>query len=116
MGESLFGRAAARVPGGVNSPVRAFGAVGGEPFFVARARGARLVDTDGREYLDYVQSWGASILGHADPAVAEAVHPAPPDGTPYGPPPHPEAELAEPTAPPFPPAARSRPVRAAPRP
>ena len=57
--------AQARIPGGVNSPVRAFGAVGGEPFFVARAHGACLVDTDGSEYLDYVQSWGASILGHA---------------------------------------------------
>ena len=68
-----FERAQARIPGGVNSPVRAFGSVGGEPFFVARAHGAYLVDTDGSEYLDYVQSWGASILGHAHPAVVEAV-------------------------------------------
>src|SRR4051794_18268112 len=95
MGESLFERAAARIPGGVNSPVRAFGAVGGEPFFVARARGARLVDTDGREYLDYVQSWGASILGHADPAVVEAVQRAAADGTSYGAPTVREIELAE---------------------
>src|SRR4051794_3041679 len=95
MGESLFERAAARIPGGVNSPVRAFGAVGGEPFFVARARGARLVDTDGREYLDYVQSWGASILGHADPKVVEAVQRAAADGTSYGVPTAREVELAE---------------------
>src|SRR6266576_4913809 len=95
MGESLFERAAARIPGGVNSPVRAFGAVGGEPFFVARARGARLVDTDGREYLDYVQSWGASILGHADPAVVEAGQRAAADGTSYGAPTEREVELAE---------------------
>jgi glutamate-1-semialdehyde 2,1-aminomutase len=95
MGESLFERAAARIPGGVNSPVRAFGAVGGEPFFVARAHGARLVDTDGREYLDYVQSWGASILGHAHPAVVDAVQRAAADGTSYGAPTAREVELAE---------------------
>ncbi|MDQ1449674.1 MAG: glutamate-semialdehyde -aminomutase, partial [Actinomycetota bacterium] len=58
MSQPWFARALARIPGGVNSPVRAFGAVGGEPFFVARARGSRIVDTEGREYLDYVQSWG----------------------------------------------------------
>src|SRR6478736_3859165 len=95
MGESLFERAQARIPGGVNSPVRAFGAVGGEPFFVARAHGARLVDTDGREYLDYVQSWGASILGHAHPNVVEAVQQAAADGTSYGAPTTREVELAE---------------------
>jgi len=95
MGESLFERAAARIPGGVNSPVRAFGAVGGEPFFVARAYGAQLVDTEGREYLDYVQSWGASILGHADPGVVEAVQRAAADGTSYGAPTEREVELAE---------------------
>jgi len=70
--ESLFDRALARIPGGVSSPVRAFGAVGGEPFFVARGEGAYLVDTEGRRYVDYVQSWGASILGHADPAIVSA--------------------------------------------
>jgi len=73
LAESLFDRALARIPGGVSSPVRAFGAVGGEPFFVARGEGAYLVDTDGRRYVDYVQSWGASILGHAHPKVVEAV-------------------------------------------
>jgi glutamate-1-semialdehyde 2,1-aminomutase len=93
--ESLFERALARIPGGVNSPVRAFGAVGGEPFFVARASGARLVDTDGREYVDYVQSWGASILGHAHPAVVEAVQRAAAEGTSYGAPTVREVELAE---------------------
>jgi glutamate-1-semialdehyde 2,1-aminomutase len=95
MGESLFERAQARIPGGVNSPVRAFGAVGGEPFFVARAAGARLVDTEGREYVDYVQSWGASILGHADPAVVAAVQRAAADGTSFGAPTAREVELAE---------------------
>src|SRR5579862_3553517 len=95
MGESLFERAAARIPGGVNSPVRAFGAVGGEPFFVARAAGSRLIDTDGHSYVDYVQSWGASILGHAHPAVVEAVQRAAADGTSFGAPTPREVELAE---------------------
>jgi glutamate-1-semialdehyde 2,1-aminomutase len=92
---SWFARAQARIPGGVNSPVRAFGAVGGKPFFVARAHGAYLVDTEGGEYLDYVQSWGASILGHADPAVVEAVQRAAADGTSFGAPTTREVELAE---------------------
>jgi glutamate-1-semialdehyde 2,1-aminomutase len=92
---SWFARAQARIPGGVNSPVRAFGSVGGEPFFVARAHGAYLVDTEGREYLDYVQSWGASILGHAHPAVVEAVQRAAADGTSFGAPTTREVELAE---------------------
>jgi glutamate-1-semialdehyde 2,1-aminomutase len=95
LGESLFDRALARIPGGVNSPVRAFGAVGGEPFFVARGDGAYLVDTDGRRYVDYVQSWGASILGHAQPKVVEAVQRAAADGTSYGAPTAREVELAE---------------------
>src|SRR3954454_19335074 len=60
--DALLARARARIPGGVNSPVRAFDAVGGAPFFVARAQGAELIDTEGNHYLDYVQSWGASIL------------------------------------------------------
>ena len=92
---SWFARAQARIPGGVNSPVRAFGAVGGKPFFVARAHGAYLVDTEGGEYLDYVQSWGASILGHADPAVVDAVQRAAADGTSFGAPTTREVELAE---------------------
>jgi glutamate-1-semialdehyde 2,1-aminomutase len=92
---SWFERAQARIPGGVNSPVRAFGSVGGDPFFVARADGARIVDTDGCEYIDYVQSWGASILGHAHPKVVEAVQRAAADGTSYGAPTTREVELAE---------------------
>ena len=91
----LFDRARARIPGGVNSPVRAFGSVGGEPFFVARGEGAFLVDTDGNRYLDYVQSWGASILGHAHPVVVEAVQRAAADGTSFGAPTPREVELAE---------------------
>ena len=91
----LYARALARIPGGVNSPVRAFGAVGGEPFFVARGEGAFLVDTEGRPVLDYVQSWGASILGHAHPAVVEAVRRAAGDGTSFGAPTAREVELAE---------------------
>ncbi len=95
MAESLFDRAQARIPGGVNSPVRAFGAVGGEPFFVARGDGAHLVDTEGRRYIDYVQSWGASILGHAHPKIVEAVQRAAADGTSFGAPTAREVELAE---------------------
>jgi glutamate-1-semialdehyde 2,1-aminomutase len=92
---SIFDRARAVIPGGVSSPVRSFNGVGGEPFFVARAEGARLVDTEGNEYLDYVQSWGASILGHAHPKVVEAVQRAAADGTSYGAPTVREVELAE---------------------
>ena len=92
---TLFGRALARIPGGVNSPVRAFGSVGGEPFFVARAEGPAVWDTDGRRYLDLVQSWGASILGHADPGVVEAVTRAAGAGTSYGIPTEAEVRLAE---------------------
>jgi glutamate-1-semialdehyde 2,1-aminomutase len=90
-----FVRAQARIPGGVNSPVRAFGSVGGDPFFVARASGSRIVDTEGREYIDYVQSWGASILGHAHPKVVEAVQRAAANGTSYGAPTPGEVELVE---------------------
>ena len=90
-----FKRAQARIPGGVNSPVRAFGSVGGDPFFVARGAGSHLVDTEGREYIDYVQSWGASILGHAAPVIVEAVQRAAADGTSYGAPTAREVELAE---------------------
>ncbi|MGH8990673.1 MAG: glutamate-1-semialdehyde 2,1-aminomutase [Acidimicrobiia bacterium] len=91
----LYRRALARIPGGVNSPVRAFGGVGGEPFFVARAEGAHLYDTDGRRCIDYVQSWGASILGHAHPAVVDAVTAAAARGTSYGAPTEAEVRLAE---------------------
>jgi glutamate-1-semialdehyde 2,1-aminomutase len=90
-----FERAQARIPGGVNSPVRAFGSVGGDPFFVASASGATITDTDGRSYIDYVQSWGASILGHAHPVVVDAVQRAAAAGTSYGAPTPREVELAE---------------------
>jgi len=91
----LFDRARAVLPGGVNSPVRAFRAVGGTPFFVARAAGARLTDVDGRTYLDYVCSWGPLILGHAPPAVLEAIRAAIGRGWSYGAPCEAEVELAE---------------------
>lgn len=83
------------LPGGVNSPVRAFRAVGGEPFFVAHAEGARIWDVDGNSYLDYVLSWGPLILGHAHPAVVRAVAAAAARGTSYGAPTPAEVELAE---------------------
>jgi glutamate-1-semialdehyde 2,1-aminomutase len=91
----LFDRAKDVLPGGVNSPVRAFRAVGGAPFFVARAQGARLTDVDGRTYLDYVGSWGPLILGHAHPAVLEAIRAAAERGWSYGAPCEAEVELAE---------------------
>jgi len=90
----LFERARRVIPGGVNSPVRAFASVGGTPRFVARARGARLWDADGNEYLDYVGSWGPMILGHAHPAVLRAVREALRDGTSFGAPTERETELA----------------------
>ncbi len=93
--EELYQRALRVIPGGVSSPVRAFNAVGGTPFFVERAEGAYLVDTDGNRYLDFVQSWGASILGHAHPAIVEAVQRAAAAGTSYGAPTAREVELAE---------------------
>jgi len=91
----LFDRAKRVLPGGVNSPVRAFRAVGGSPFFVAHGHGASLADVDGREYLDYVCSWGALILGHAHPAVLDAVQKAAARGWTYGTPCEAEVELAE---------------------
>jgi glutamate-1-semialdehyde 2,1-aminomutase len=93
--EQLFERAKAVLPGGVNSPVRAFRAVGGTPFFVATAAGARLTDVDGRTYVDYVCSWGPLILGHAHPAVLEAIRAAVDRGWSYGAPCEAEVELAE---------------------
>ena len=91
----LFERAKGVLPGGVNSPVRAFRAVGGTPFFVAHAQGARLTDVDGRTYIDYVGSWGPLLLGHAHPAVAEAIRAAVGRGWSYGAPCEAEVDLAE---------------------
>jgi len=93
--EELFERAQAVIPGGVNSPVRSFRSVGGTPFFVKSASGSTITDADGRTYIDYVQSWGASILGHAHPDVVEAIRDAALAGTTYGAPTEREALLAE---------------------
>ena len=71
--QALFEKAQRLIPGGVNSPVRAFRAVGGNPPFIARAEGSRIYDVDGNTYIDYVGSWGPMILGHGHPAVVEAV-------------------------------------------
>jgi len=92
---SLFERATAVIPGGVNSPVRSFRGVGGTPYFVARGSGAYVWDVEGRRYLDYVQSYGASILGHAHPAVVDAIRDAAADGTTFGAPTEREVLLAE---------------------
>jgi glutamate-1-semialdehyde 2,1-aminomutase len=92
---ALFDRALAVTPGGVNSPVRAFNAVGGTPRFIESARGPYLVDADGNEYVDLVASWGPMLLGHAHPEVLAAVSEAVARGTSYGTPTRPEVELAE---------------------
>ena len=92
--ESLFQEAQTLLPGGVNSPVRAFGAVGGVPPFIERGQGSRIYDADGREYIDYVGSWGPLILGHADPRVITAVQRAAERGTSFGAPTELESRLA----------------------
>jgi glutamate-1-semialdehyde 2,1-aminomutase len=91
---ALFEEAQRRLPGGVNSPVRSFRAVGGQPRFVARASGSRVWDVDGNEYIDYVLSWGPLILGHAHPQVVRAIQQAAANGTSYGAPSPLEIELA----------------------
>ncbi|MCK9229647.1 MAG: glutamate-1-semialdehyde 2,1-aminomutase [Syntrophales bacterium] len=91
----LFSRARRVIPGGVNSPVRAFRSVGGEPIFIDRAEGSVVRDVDGREYIDYVASWGPLILGHAHPAVVKALRKAARRGTSYGAPTRGEVKLAE---------------------
>ncbi len=93
--EDLFARARRVIPGGVNSPVRAFRAVGGTPRFVQRAQGPHFWDADGRRYIDYIGSWGPMILGHGHPAVVEAVQRAVLDGFSFGAPTEREIELAE---------------------
>ena len=93
--KKIFERAKKVLPGGVNSPVRAFRAVGGTPLVVASAAGSRITSVDGREYLDFVGSWGPLILGHAHPRVIDAVVDAAKRGTTYGAPCEPEVELAE---------------------
>jgi glutamate-1-semialdehyde 2,1-aminomutase len=93
--EELFERARRVIPGGVNSPVRAFGAVGGTPRFVVRGEGAYVFDADGRRYVDLVQSWGALLFGHARPEIVEAARAAASRGTTFGAPTELEVELAE---------------------
>jgi glutamate-1-semialdehyde 2,1-aminomutase len=93
--EQLFARAVELMPGGVNSPVRAFRGVGGTPRFIREARGATMTDEDGRTYIDYVGSWGPMILGHADGEVTEAIREALARGTSYGAPTRLEIEMAE---------------------
>src|SRR3954451_23013434 len=82
--EELFAEALKYIPGGVNSPVRAFRAVGGQPFFVERARGAHVWDVDGNDYVDYVGTWGPAILGHANPVIVRAIQKAAEHGTSFG--------------------------------
>ena len=91
----LFGRAQKRIPGGVNSPVRALRQVGAEPFFVERAQGAKVWDVDGNEYIDYVGTWGPAILGHAPKVVVDAVREATTRGLSFGTPNPLEVEMAE---------------------
>ena len=91
----LFERAQKVIPGGVNSPVRAFRAVGGTPRFIARADGAYMFDAEGRRYIDYIGSWGPMILGHGHPVVLEAVQKAAAEGFSFGAPTEREIELAE---------------------
>jgi len=91
----LFERAVRVIPGGVNSPVRAFGSVGGTPYFVERADGPYVWDAEGKRYIDYVQSYGPGILGHAHPAVLESITRAASNGTSYGAPTEAEVVLAE---------------------
>jgi glutamate-1-semialdehyde 2,1-aminomutase len=93
--EAAYARAKHAIPGGVNSPVRAFRSVGGTPVFIRSAAGCTLTDVDGNEYVDYVMSWGPLILGHAHPAVVEAVRAAALRGTSYGAPTEAETALAE---------------------
>jgi glutamate-1-semialdehyde 2,1-aminomutase len=93
--DRLFDRAGRVIPGGVNSPVRAFGSVGGTPYFVAKAEGPHVWDVEGRRYVDLVQSYGAIVLGHAHPSVVDAVQSAAADGTSYGAPTEREVQLAE---------------------
>src|SRR5262245_19571323 len=92
---AAFARAKGLIPGGVNSPARAFGGVGGEPVFFARGEGAYLFDIDGNRYIDYIGSWGPMILGHGHPKVLAAVHAAADRGTSFAAPTEAESELAE---------------------
>lgn len=91
----LFDRAKKNIPGGVNSPVRAFKSVGGNPLFMKKAKGAYMYDVDGREYIDFINSWGPMILGHANPEVVEAIKKQADDSTSFGAPTEWEVDVAE---------------------
>src|SRR5436309_12756972 len=93
--EALFRRALEKIPGGVNSPVRAFRSVGGQPLFIARGEGSHIFDADGNEYIDYVGSWGPLLLGHRHPEILEALERALAIGTSFGAPTEQEIDLAE---------------------
>jgi glutamate-1-semialdehyde 2,1-aminomutase len=93
--DTMFERAVRRIPGGVNSPVRAFKSVGGTPPFIERGEGSHIFDIDGNEYIDYVGSWGPLLLGHAHPAVVEAISKVAENGTSFGAPTVAEVEMAE---------------------
>ena len=93
--QELFNKSAALIPGGVNSPVRACKSVGAEPLFIARAKGSKIYDVDGNEFIDYVSSWGPMILGHANPEVLEAIRKTLEDGSSFGAPTELELKLAE---------------------
>jgi glutamate-1-semialdehyde 2,1-aminomutase len=95
LSEKLFAKANTLVPGGVNSPVRAFKGVGGTPRFIARGRGSHLIDVDGNDYVDYVLSWGPLVVGHCHPEVMREVQDAMKDGSSYGAPSPREIQLAE---------------------
>src|SRR5437870_13578964 len=93
--EELFARAQALIPGGVNSPVRAFRGVGGTPRFIERGQGSRIIDTDGNSYIDYVGSWGPLLFGHRPQPVMDALREILEVGTSFGAPTEREVELAE---------------------
>src|SRR5262249_38939974 len=93
--KKLFAEAVRKIPGGVNSPVRAFKSVGGEPIFIRKASGSKVTDVDGNSYIDYVGSWGPMILGHAHPKVLSAIQKAAKEGTSFGAPCELEVRLAE---------------------
>src|SRR6516162_9032313 len=90
---AAFERAGRVIPGGVNSPARAFGGVGGDPIFIAKGEGAYLIDIDGNRYLDFVGSWGPLIVGHCHPRVVQAVREALAKGTTFGAPTELETQL-----------------------
>src|SRR5450432_4194180 len=93
--EELFRRAVEKIPGGVNSPVRAFRSVGGHPVFIARGEGSLLYDVDGNEYIDYVGSWGPLLLGHRHPEILAALEQALGIGTSFGAPTEQEYEFVD---------------------